>query len=146
MDSILTSVKKLLGIAEEYTAFDPDIIMSINSVFAILEQLGVGPDGGFFISDATATWKDYFGDSKDIEHNEAVKNYIGLKVKLMFDPPTSSTVMQATTNLTSELEWRLNVACDKTHGYSGSGSSSGSDSDCEKAIDDLLRVILNGKY
>ena len=144
MDSILTSVKKLLGIAEEYTAFDPDIIMSINSVFAILEQLGVGPDGGFSITDLSTTWNDYFGASEDVEQNEAVKNYIALKVKLMFDPPTSSTVMQATTNLTSELEWRLNVACDKTHGYGGSDSSTSSD--CEKAIDDLLKVILNGKY
>lgn len=144
MDSILVSVKKLLGIAEEYTAFDPDIIMSINSVFAILEQLGVGPDGGFSITDSSTTWNDYFGASEDIEQNEAVKNYIALKVKLMFDPPTSSTVMQATTNLTSELEWRLNVACDKTHGYGGSDSSTSSD--CEKAIDDLLKVILNGKY
>ena len=144
MESILTSVKKLLGIAEEYTAFDPDIIMSINSVFAILEQLGVGPDGGFSITDSSTTWNDYFGASEDIEQNEAVKNYIALKVKLMFDPPASSTVMQATTNLTSELEWRLNVACDKTHGYGGSDSSTSSD--CEKAIDDLLKVILNGKY
>ena len=144
MESILTSVKKLLGIAEEYTAFDLDIIMSINSVFAILEQLGVGPDGGFSIIDSSTTWNDYFGASEDIEQNEAVKNYIALKVKLMFDPPTSSTVMQATTNLTSELEWRLNVACDKTHGYGGSDSSTSSD--CEKAIDDLLKVILNGKY
>lgn len=144
MESILTSVKKLLGIAEEYTAFDPDIIMSINSVFAILEQLGVGPDGGFSITDSSTTWNDYFEASEDIEQNEAVKNYIALKVKLMFDPPTSSTVMQATTNLTSELEWRLNVACDKTHGYGGSDSSTSSD--CEKAIDDLLKVILNGKY
>ena len=143
-DSILNTTKKLLGIAEEYTAFDPDVIMSINSVFAILEQLGVGPDGGFSITDSSMTWNDYFGASEDIEQNEAVKNYIALKVKLMFDPPTSSTVMQATTNLTSELEWRLNVACDKTHGYGGSDSSTSSD--CEKAIDDLLKVILNGKY
>ena len=116
MDSILTSVKKLLGIAEEYTAFDPDIIMSVNSVFTILQQLGVGPDGGFSISDATTTWSDYFGDSEEVVKAEAVKNYVGLKVKLMFDPPTSSSVMQATTNMTNELEWRLNVACDKTSG------------------------------
>ena len=116
MESILTSVKKLLGIAEEYTAFDPDIIMSINSVFAILEQLGVGPDGGFSISDVTATWSDYFGDSEEVVKAEAVKNYVGLKVKLMFDPPTSSSVMQATSNMVNELEWRLNVACDKTSG------------------------------
>lgn len=116
MDSILTSVKKLLGIPEEYTAFDPDIIMSVNSVFTILQQLGVGPDGGFSITDSSTTWNDYFGASEDIEQNEAVKNYIALKVKLMFDPPTSSSVMQATSNMLNELEWRLNVACDKTSG------------------------------
>lgn len=116
MESILTSVKKLLGIAEEYTAFDPDIIMSINSVFTILQQLGVGPDAGFSISDVTATWSDYFGDSEEVVKAEAVKNYVALKVKSMFDPPTSSSVMQATTNMTNELEWRLNAACDKTSG------------------------------
>lgn len=116
MESILTSVKKLLGIPEEYTVFDPDIIMSVNSVFTILQQLGVGPDGGFSISDVTATWSDYFGDSEEVVKAEAVKNYVGLKVKLMFDPPTSSSVMQATSNMVNELEWRLNVACDKTSG------------------------------
>ena len=116
MDSILVSVKKLLGIAEEYTVFDPDIIMSVNSIFTILQQLGVGPDGGFSISDVTATWSDYFGDSEEVVKAEAVKNYVGLKVKLMFDPPTSSSVMQATSNMVNELEWRLNVACDKTSG------------------------------
>lgn len=113
-DSILTSVKKLLGIAEEYTAFDSDIIMSINSVFTILQQLGVGPDGGFSITDKNATWDQFF--TGDVVKAEAVKNYVALKVKSMFDPPTSSSVMQATTNMTNELEWRLNVACDKTSG------------------------------
>ena len=114
MESILTSVKKLLGIAEEYTAFDPDIIMSINSVFTILQQLGVGPDAGFSITDKNATWDQFF--TGDVVKAEAVKNYVAIKVKSMFDPPTSSSVMQATTNMTNELEWRLNAACDKTSG------------------------------
>ena len=114
MDSILMSVKKLLGVAEEYTAFDPDIIMSINSVFTILQQLGVGPDAGFSITDKNATWDQFF--TGDVVKAEAIKNYVALKVKFMFDPPTSSSVMQATTNMTNELEWRLNVACDKTSG------------------------------
>lgn len=109
MNSILTSVKKLLGIAEENTDFDSDIIMSVNSVFMILTQLGVGPEEGFSITDSTSVWSDFL---KDETNAEAVKNYVGLKVKLMFDPPTSSTVMQATTNMTNELEWRLNVQCD----------------------------------
>ena len=75
MDSILTSVKKILGIAEEYTEFDADIIMSINSVFMILQQLGVGPEAGFSISDASATWSQYFADDDTVDA-EAVKSYV----------------------------------------------------------------------
>lgn len=114
MDSILTSVKKLLGIAEEYTAFDPDIIMSINSVFAILEQLGVGPSKGFFITDSSATWSDFIPEG---EMMEAVKSYMACKVRMLFDPPTSSATMQALQNMCNELEWRLNVLCDWTQSY-----------------------------
>ena len=101
MDSILTSVKKLLGLTEEYTAFDADLIMHINSVLMILRQMGVGPQEGFGISDATATW------------SEAVKSYVALKVKMLFDPPQSSSTMEATKNLISELEWRLYAECDR---------------------------------
>lgn len=137
MDSILTSVKKLLGISEEYTAFDPDIIMYINSVFSILTQLGVGPTEGFFISDASATWNDYFSEGDRIE---AVKSYIAAKVRLMFDPPASSSAMQALSNLVSELEWRLNVRCDKTKGYDNQNS------DCKEYADDILKGIIDGKY
>lgn len=110
MDSILTSVKKLLGISEEYTAFDTDIVIHINSVFTILAQLGVGPEKGFSIVDDSAVWSDFIPEG---ELMEAVKSYIGLKVKLLFDPPSSSSAMQSYTNLISELEWRLNVLCDK---------------------------------
>lgn len=106
-DSILTSIKKMLGITEEYEHFDADIIMHINSVFMILNQLGVGPNKGFSIRDKTTTWGDYLSDESNLE---AVKSYVYLKVKLIFDPPLSSTVMDCMTRMISEYEWRLNVA------------------------------------
>lgn len=106
MDSILTSVKKLLGIVEEYEHFDSDIIMHINSALFTLKQLGVGPSEGFTISDKTAVWTDFISD---IDKIEAVKSYVYLKVKLVFDPPASSAVMEAIKNQISEYEWRLNV-------------------------------------
>lgn len=110
MDSILTSVKKLLGLTEEYTAFDTDLIIHINSVLMILRQMGVGPEEGFSISDATATWSEFCENKADIE---AVKSYTALKVRLLFDPPQSSSVMDAIKSQISELEWRLYVLCDK---------------------------------
>ena len=111
MESILTSIKKLLGITEEYDQFDPDIIMHINSVFMILTQLGVGPAEGFSIEDDTAVWTDFIQDVKKLE---SVKTYIYLKVKLVFDPPLSSAVIESMNRLVNELEWRLNVAAEST--------------------------------
>ena len=111
MESILTSIKKLLGITEEYDQFDPDIIMHINSVFMILTQLGVGPAEGFSIEDDTAVWTDFIQDVKKLE---SVKTYIYLKVKLAFDPPLSSAVIESMDRLINELEWRLNVAAEST--------------------------------
>ena len=109
MESILTSIKKLLGIEEEYTQFDNDLIMHINSVFLNLTQLGVGPAEGFLIEDDTATWEDFIGDSNQLQ---AVKSYMYLKVKLLFDPPLSSSVIESMNRMIAELEWRLNVAVD----------------------------------
>lgn len=109
MESILTSIKKLLGIEEEYTQFDNDIIMHINSVFLNLTQLGVGPAEGFLIEDDTTTWEDFIGDSNQLQ---AVKSYMYLKVKLLFDPPLSSSVIESMNRMIAELEWRLNVAVD----------------------------------
>ena len=106
MESILTSIKKLLGISEEYTHFDADLIMHINSVFLILTQIGVGPSEGFSISDETAKWTDFIKD--DIRLG-AVKSFVYLKVKLLFDPPSSSSVIESTNKLIAELEWRLSV-------------------------------------
>ena len=109
MESILTSIKKLLGIAEDYTHFDNDIIMHINSVFLILTQLGVGPPEGFVIHDATALWTDFVADGKNLE---LIKSYTYLKVKIMFDPPLSSAVLDSTNQLIKEYEWRIQVASD----------------------------------
>ena len=110
MESILTSIKKLLGIAEEYEHFDNDIIMHINSVFMILTQLGVGPSKGFVITDSSASWDDFLPEGG--EKLQAVKTYMYMKVRLMFDPPTSSAVMESMNRMINELEWRLNAAVD----------------------------------
>lgn len=106
MDNILSSIKKLLGIPTEETAFDSDIIMHINSVFMILNQLGIGPTNGFTISDDYALWSDFIPDGQNLE---LVKSYMYMKVRLMFDPPSSSAVLSAMEKTISEFEWRLNV-------------------------------------
>ena len=111
MESILTSIKKLLGIDEEYTHFDADIIMHINSVLMILTQLGVGPETGFVIEDDTSTWADFVPEVS-VAQLHAIKSYIYMKVKLMFDPPLSSAVIEAMNRQIAEFEWRLNVAVD----------------------------------
>ena len=107
--SILTSIKKMLGVAEDYTEFDEDIITHINSVFLNLTQLGVGPEEGFMIEDDTAVWEDFIDDSIQLQ---AVKTYVYLKVKLLFDPPLSSSVTESINRMIAELEWRLNAAVD----------------------------------
>ena len=107
--SILTSIKKLLGIAEDYTEFDEDIMTHINSVFLNLTQLGVGPEEGFMIEDNTSEWADFINDSVQLQ---AVKTYVYLKVKLLFDPPLSSSVTESINRMIAELEWRLNAAVD----------------------------------
>lgn len=105
MESILTSIKKLLGIEEDYEHFDPDIVMCINSAFMVLTQLGVGPPEGFSIVDKETSWPEYI-----LKGNfEAVKTYIHLRVKLDFDPPSSSALLGAYERRIKELEWRLNV-------------------------------------
>ena len=109
MESILTSIKKLLGIAEEYTHFDADLIMHINSVFATLTQIGVGPSEGFYIDDSSAVWSSF---TDDVTSLASVKSYMHLKVRLLFDPPTSSAVMSSMERQISEFEWRLRVAAE----------------------------------
>ena len=110
MDSILTSVKKHIGIEESYEHFDPDIIDAINTALSILTQLGVGDSRGFSISDKTSTWVEFMGDSPNLN---MVKTYVYLKVRLIFDPPQSSVVRDAITKNLEELEFRINVEADK---------------------------------
>lgn len=104
MESILTSIKKLLGIDEADSHFDTDIIMHINSAFMTLWQLGVGPSKCFKITTDEQTWYDFLGESSDFE---GVKTYIYRKVRANFDPPSSSFVLDAMDRQIKEDEWRL---------------------------------------
>lgn len=109
MDSILTYVKKMLGIEEEYTHFDPELIGHINSVFTILTQLGVGPSNGYSITDSSSKWTDFISDLSKLE---AVKTYVAMKVRLIWDPPTSNSATMSLERLISEFEWRLHFEVD----------------------------------
>lgn len=111
--SILTETKKILGIEEDYTAFDLDIMTHINTVFSTLSQLGIGPAGGFAIEDDTATWDDFGDMVVDLELN-MVKTYIYLRVRFIFDPPTTSYLLDAMKQQIEEFEWRLNVKREDT--------------------------------
>jgi hypothetical protein len=109
MDSILISIKKMLGISKEYDAFDAVLIMHINTVFMNLHQLGVGPTKGFSIIDEGDKWSDFIPEDLRLE---SIKSYMYLKVKLLFDPPMNSAVMDSMTLQIKELEWRLNVTAE----------------------------------
>lgn len=108
-DSILKTIKKLLGLPEDYDAFDQDLIIHINSVFSTLDQIGVGPANGFYISDETATWDHFFNEDLPVHH---IKTYVYLKVRLVFDPPATSFAINAMENQAKELEWRLSLMGD----------------------------------
>lgn len=106
-NSILDFVKEFNGVLDEDKDFDNDIIADINTAFMILWQLGVGPKTPFNIKDSTATWEDFIDDNIYID---SVKTYVGLKVRMMFDPPSSSTHADAINRNIAEMEWRLQVA------------------------------------
>ena len=108
-ESILISVKKLLGIAEYDTSFDQDIIIDINTILGILWQMGVGPASPFRISGPSETWSDFCDDLTKIEF---IKSYIHLRVAQLFDPSSSNAVDESRNNLISELEWRLYTSGD----------------------------------
>ena len=112
MDSILDSIKKLLGIQPEYRAFDEDLIIHINTVFAILNQIGIGPQEGFFIVDETTNWDEYMSDI----NQASVRTYVYLKVRLLFDPPGSGILVDSINRMLSELEWRLYLEGDSPKG------------------------------
>lgn len=109
-ESILVTIKKMIGLPEEYEQFDTDIITHINTTFMILNQLGVGPSKGFRISDKTTTWSEYLPEESDLE---GVKSYIHLNVKLLFDPPQNATLMDSINRQINMLEFRLVVNADK---------------------------------
>lgn len=110
MESILTSIKKLLGIPEEYEHFDMDIIMHINAVFMDLNQLGVGPAQGFAIRDEDDLWTDFISDETKLQ---AVKSYMHLRVKVLFDSNSmGSATLAAYERQIAQWEWRLNVAAE----------------------------------
>lgn len=108
-DSILSSIKALLGPDSDYDVFDPDLIIFINGEIATLTQLGIGPASGFRITGDTETWQDFIGDAEDLD---SVKTYIYIRVKLVFDPPSNSFLVTALEKKAEEIGWRLNVAVD----------------------------------
>jgi tryptophanyl-tRNA synthetase len=110
-DSILMSIKNMLNVEDDDPAFDTQIGMAINGVFMTLNQLGIGPDEGFAITEANTTWSDFSDDKTLIE---SVKMYVALKVRMIFDPPASSIVADSINSQIHELEWRLNVQAEKS--------------------------------
>jgi hypothetical protein len=109
MDSILTSIKKLLGIDDEYTHFDDDIIIYINSILAVLTQLGVGPSTGYSITGSTETWADFLGERIAIG---TVQSYVYLRVRLLFDPPMAAAAIESMKRIADEFEFRIHVSAD----------------------------------
>lgn len=109
MDSILNTVKKMLGLEPDYDAFDTDIIVSINSALMTCMQLGVGPAEGFTVTGPNETWDEFIDDPDELIQLQAVKQYVYMHVRRAFDPPDSSHVATALDNSIKELEWRLNV-------------------------------------
>lgn len=109
-DSILNSVKKLLGIEPDFTEFDIDVMMNINAAIMTLKQLGVGPSDGYTVTSADDTYEDFLGE--DNEETPQVKMYLFYKTRLGFDPPQSSVVVEAIKEMIRETEWRLNIQVD----------------------------------
>lgn len=104
--SILKTIKKLLGITEDDTAFDTDLIIHINTTLMVLHQLGVGPKEGYSIKNEKNKWSDFVDSDENLE---GIKSYIYMKVKLLFDPPSNSATIEALQSSIKEFEWRLNV-------------------------------------
>lgn len=108
-ESILTSIKKLLGITEDYTQFDTDIMLHINSVFAILNQLNIGPEEGFSINDKESKWNEFIDNEQLLQ---SVISDVYFRVRLMFDPPTNSALLDSFKKQIDELEWRMNITAE----------------------------------
>lgn len=141
-ESILSSIKKLLGISDQDNAFDLDILININSIFSTLFQIGVGKEGHYTVTDANATWNDVFADRLDLV--DFIKLYTYLKVRVIFDPPTSSYVLDALNNQIKETEWRIQIQAESRKDLEGSAE----DDDCccdelsDEAIEDIWNEIM----
>lgn len=109
--SILTSTKKVLGVSADYTVWDEDILMYINTAFSILADLGLGPVDGFQVEDVDVTWDSY---TVDISEQNLIRAYVLLKSRMLFDPPTTSYMITAMNDQIAQYEWRLNVMGDVT--------------------------------
>lgn len=109
-DSILLTIKKMLGLDNSYTVFDQDIIIFINTALMILEQVGLGPNG-FTVTGESETWTDFL---TDISKFEGAKTYVYIRTRLAFDPPTNSSLLKSLEDTYKELEWRLNVKAEST--------------------------------
>jgi hypothetical protein len=118
-DSILITIKKMLGLQAGYTPFDSEILVFINTAMMVLQQLGVGPNSGFTVYSEEEVWSDFVQSDVMLE---GVKTYIYLSVKIVFDPPGSSVVMDAMKSLKDELEWRLR---EQAEFYPGDGTTKG---------------------
>ena len=116
-DSILMTIRKLVCGNPYADHFDTDLLVHINACFSILNQLGVGPENGFVVTDETQSWSSYIADNYILN---MVKTYVTLKVKKIFDPPLTSSVLEAMDKEISQLEWRLNVAVDPSKPTSAS--------------------------
>lgn len=126
-NSIMLTVKKMLGIAEEYHAFDLDIITNINAVFLTLNQLGVGPEYPFAITGPETQWDDFLGDQFEIL--QAIQTYTFMRVRLMFDPPTNSFLVDSMQKQIDEMEWRFMTQVDYHKNQNGSDETTKPDED-----------------
>lgn len=112
LDSILNSVKALLGLAPENADLDQEVIMNINAAISSLSQIGIGPSDGYMITSESETYADYLGDEAKVMNLSNVKMYLYYKTKMGFDTPQSSSVVSVLEKMIQELEWRLNVSCE----------------------------------
>lgn len=103
MDSILESVKDYLGVSDDVTAYDTEILMAINAVMIALKQFGIGPEEGYVVEGTYDTWDDLMGDN----HPGGVREYVCMRVRMLFDPPSNNQIMAALKEQISEFEWRI---------------------------------------
>lgn len=137
-ESILNDIKKMLGLIDPtYTVFDTDIIVAINSAIGTLNQIGIGTEG-FFLTGSQQKWSDLLGTKK--LGFQTIKEYVFLKTKVVFDPPTASFVLDSYNNVIKELEWRLNVIYETSTKSSEGG---GGECDCEGLTPDQLHSLID---